>query len=361
MRIAVGISGGVDSATALALLKEQGHDVFGLTMKTHDEAPQGNRACCSPDDLRDARQVADLLQVDLYVLNYAAAFQAEVVRPFAAAYRAGETPNPCIVCNARIKFGPLLARARLLGATCLATGHYARLGHMDGQLHIRRAVDLDKDQSYFLYRLTAAQLPFLNFPLGALSKSEVRAHARRFGLPVAAKPESQELCFVGADGYAATVEGQGGPGRVGTFVDLSGRVLGEHAGIHRFTIGQRRGLGLSAAAPQYVVRIEADTGRVVLGPQPALATRVQLDDLHLIGAPPATLFVQQRHRGPLQPAELRRLADGRGELTFQEPVVRAAPGQAAVLYSADDHLLGGGTVMRAASAALPLLAMTAPV
>jgi tRNA-specific 2-thiouridylase len=357
MRIVVAMSGGVDSSTAAALLKEAGHEVIGLAMKTHGEAPRANRACCTPDDMRDARRVADGLDIPFYVLNYADVFAEQVIAPFVAAYRAGRTPNPCVACNDKVKFAPLLARAKLLGADRLATGHYARIVDataVPGQLSLCRGVDAKKDQSYFLYRLDQAQLRMLMFPLGHLRKEEVRAEARRLGLQVADKQESQEICFVGAEGYAKTVERLGGDApRPGDVVDVAGKVLGRHLGIHHYTLGQRRGVGIASAEPLYVVGLDAATATVRVGPKTALLARsVHLEDVvWAAGTPPpvdSIVAVQQRHR---QVPQLARIVattpDVAGgvalHLMFLQPEVRAAPGQAAVLY-VDDHVVGGGTI-----------------
>jgi len=362
-KVVVAMSGGVDSSVAAGLLVEAGYEVIGLAMRTHTLAAKSNRACCTPDDMRDARKVADLLGIRFYVLDYEQTFVDEVVRPFAQAYRQGQTPNPCVTCNDRVKFRPLLKQAKLLGADCLATGHYARIQTHNALPYLARAQDPDKDQAYFLYRLRPEQLAWIMFPVGQMQKSAVRAHAERLGLPVAHKAESQEICFVGPKGYAATVEkmaqadGSGLP--PGEFVDAQGRVLGTHAGIHHFTLGQRRGLGLSAPEPLYVIDIEPHSHRVVVGPKEALlGPEVSLRDVVWTHGPPAvgaTVQVQRRHRGALEPAVVRALGPSQSAtLSLVTPAPRAAPGQAVAVFDGD-RVLGGGTAA-AAPAALPILA-----
>ncbi|MEZ4272516.1 MAG: tRNA 2-thiouridine(34) synthase MnmA [Myxococcota bacterium] len=349
MRIVVAMSGGVDSSTAAALLVEQGHEVIGVAMKTHNLEPRANRACCTPDDMRDARRMAQRLDIPFYVINYAELFAEEVIRPFAEAYRRGQTPNPCVECNDKVKFKPLLERARQLNADVLATGHYARVERQGAQFVLRRGVDTNKDQSYFLYRLRQDQLAQLMFPLGDMCKEEVRRHAERLGLACAHKPESQEICFVGSEGYAATVEsilGEGGRG--GNFVSRDGAVLGSHSGIHHFTVGQRRGLGLSAPKPLYVTGIEPTSGDVHVGErEDLLTTEVVLEGVHWIAAqgPMAdeVIGVQQRYREPPKAAVIEVLSDAMAKIILQEPQMRGAPGQAAVIYRGDE-VVGGGTI-----------------
>lgn len=348
MRIAVAMSGGVDSSTCAGLLVEQGHEVIGLAMKTHGLTPRANRACCTPDDMRDARRVADHLGIPFYVLNYEELFREAVVKPFAEAYVRGHTPNPCIECNDKVKFRPLLERARLLGAERLATGHYARTVSLGGKTFLQRGADRHKDQSYFLYRIGAEQLAAVMFPVGHLGKDEVRAHARRLGLPVADKHESQEICFVGAEGYAATVEGILGRGGCGGSIrDAGGVELGRHEGVHHFTYGQRKGLRIAASEPLYVTGIDAVSGEVTVGGREALLAR-QIDlraTQWIDGAPPAELVVQvqQRYRESPKPARVEVLGAEAARLHFLEPQPRGAPGQAAVVYH-EDRVLGGGTI-----------------
>ena len=343
------MSGGVDSSVAAALLVEAGHEVIGLSMKTHGLSPRANRACCTPDDMRDARRVADILNIPFYVLNYEDLFEEAVIRPFAAAYRAGRTPNPCVECNDKVKFRPLLERARLLGANRLATGHYARIGTYEQRLVLRRAVDRHKDQSYFLYRLDHQQLSELMFPLGEMTKEEVRVEARRLGLPTAEKSESQEICFVGSEGYAKTVEtisGQGGTS--GSIVDDAGRVMGQHTGVHHFTLGQRRGLGIASAHPLYVTDIDAGTGEVRVGGRDALLTpSISLENVvwnPLAPGPDVAVTVQQRYRDVARPARILETSERTARVQFDNPEPRGAPGQAAVVY-AGDCVVGGGAIL----------------
>jgi tRNA-specific 2-thiouridylase len=361
MRIVVAMSGGVDSSVAAALLVEQGHEVIGLSMKTHGLEGRANRACCTPDDMRDARHVAQLLGIPFYLLNYQDLFHQAVVQPFAQAYVQGETPNPCVECNEKVKFLPLLKQAQLLGAQALATGHYAQLRTTaEGDILLERAVDTHKDQSYFLYRLGQETLRYLQFPLGAMTKPEVREHAKRFGLPTAEKQESQEICFVDDRGYAATVErilGHGG--KKGPFVHEDGRVLGQHQGVHHFTLGQRRGLGIAAEEPLYVTAIDAEQGVVRVGSKNALTVSecVLRDVLWTSGKAPSPdepVCVQQRYRGQPSPAHIDMIDSTTARVVFGQPVVPGAPGQAAVVYH-NGTVLGGGVIARPSRTSLPVI------
>ncbi|MEL6544556.1 MAG: tRNA 2-thiouridine(34) synthase MnmA [Myxococcota bacterium] len=350
MKVVVAMSGGVDSSAVAGLMVEQGHEVIGLAMKTHDLEPKQNRACCTPDDMRDARRVADTLGIPFYVLNYADVFRERIIEPFAQAYLRGETPNPCVECNDKVKFRPMLKRAKVLGADRLVTGHYARIERVDGEARLLRGVDDAKDQSYFLYRLNAAQLAELDFPLGGMTKDQVREHARRFGLPVAEKHESQEICFVGAEGYAATVEKIAGRvGRLGPILNQDGETLGQHQGVHRYTHGQRRGLGISSPEPLYVTNIDAESGAVHVGPKSALETEtVVVGEAHWIGSAPedgTEVLVQQRYREKPKSGKLEKLEGGGVRVHFDAAQGRGAPGQACVIYQGD-RVLGGGTIVR---------------
>jgi tRNA-specific 2-thiouridylase len=355
--IVVALSGGVDSATAAALLVEAGHRVVGITMRLYDaagtEASSGGR-CCGPRDIEDARRVAAHLGIPFYVANYEHEFQEAVIDDFVAEYVAGRTPNPCVKCNEKIKFSPLLRRARALGATRLATGHYARLETgADGRRRLHRAADARKDQSYFLFAMPEADLDMVLFPLGGLVKDEVREHARRLGLPNADKAESQEICFV-PDGdqarFVAERAGAEAPG-AGEIVDGAGQVLGEHAGVHRFTVGQRRGLGKSLGdEPMYVVSVDALRRRVTVGPRAALESHeLRVGKVRWMGgvAPEGAVRaqVQVRHRhAPAAASILPGGAPDEALVRFDAAERAVAPGQAAVFYDGP-VVLGGGWIM----------------
>jgi tRNA-uridine 2-sulfurtransferase len=366
--VVAALSGGVDSATAAALLVEQGHQVVGMTMRLYDArgtaASAGGR-CCGPRDVEDARAVCAHLGIPHYVVDLAAEFGAAVVDDFVEAYLAGETPNPCVKCNQHIKFTPLLARARAIGADLLVTGHYAQIvarGAEPGAHELRRGRDAGKDQSYFLFSMPASELAAVQFPLGDMTKDEVRAHARRLGLPNAVKPESQEICFVPDGDYAGFVSAQAlkrgrampGPGAI---VGDGGAVLGHHDGVHHFTLGQHRGLGNLAIAEKgdkrdklYVTAIDPARAEIRVGVRAAAErTELVIRDLRWLSPPRAALSasVQVRHRGAPIPAEIRietREAAPCALVQLAEPTV-AAPGQAAVIYDGD-RVLAGGWVAR---------------
>lgn len=361
--VVVALSGGVDSATCAGLLAEAGARVVGISMRLYnaaDTAASSGGRCCGPRDLEDARAVCAHLDIPFYVANYEEPFQQAVIADFIQAYSQGRTPNPCVRCNEKVKFLPLLYRARALGAAALCTGHYARLvadpARFGGALTLRRAVDERKDQSYFLFSMPRGALPYVRFPLGGLTKEEVRVHARRLGLPNADKEESQEICFVPDGDHAGFVDRAVGGVGDGEIVDLAGRVLGRHGGVHRFTIGQRRGLGVGVGAPQYVVGIDALTRRVRVGPRAALATQAAvLDEVRwlipdLSPGEELSAQVQIRYRHRPQPAQVRVGAAGQAEVTFLSPESGVAPGQAAVLYDGD-VVLGGGFIRETQAAA----------
>jgi tRNA-specific 2-thiouridylase len=354
MRIVVAMSGGVDSSVAAALLAGQGHDVIGLSMQLYDhrggEGEAAFGSCCTLDDLHDARRVAGALGFPHYIVNFERQFDETVISNFVREYANGRTPLPCARCNSDLKFATLVERAVGLGAEHVATGHYARVEQReDGRWLLRRSADREKDQSYFLFSLTQAQLARARFPVGHLTKPEVREQARRLGLKVADKPDSQEICFVPTGDYAAFVANrQPHVARAGAIVDERGVKLGEHPGVHRFTVGQRRGLGIAAPQPLYVLRLEPDTGTVVVGARGALErTTLTASEVNWISTePPAdwmAVHAQIRHRHTAAPARVRAAGPNRAELEFDSPQQAITPGQAVVFYDGD-IVVGGGWI-----------------
>ena len=364
-RVVVAMSGGVDSSVVAAMLAREGYEVVGVTLQLYDHGAATHRkgACCAGQDIHDARRVADALGVPHYVLDYEARFRERVIAPFAQSYAAGETPIPCVACNQQIKFADLFDTAAELGADVLATGHYVASRPLpDGARALHRAADAARDQSYFLFGTTRRQLALLRFPLGDLPKSDVRALARDFGLGVAEKSDSQDICFVPSGKYSALIERlRPEAARAGDIVHVDGRVLGRHAGIIHFTIGQRRGLGVSSPEPLFVTALDAAAARVIVGPRAALETRaLALRDVNWLGddaledfaAHGGALFVRLRSTGGLLPASLSlRGADVGVDLAAGEDGVSA--GQACVFYASDEpraRILGGGFIASARKA-----------
>ncbi len=356
-RIVVAMSGGVDSSVAAALLRDQGFDVVGVSMQlsaTPAATVRQGQGCCSLEDFRDARRVADHLGIPYYVWNLQDAFRARVTDVFTAEYLRGRTPNPCVLCNRDLKFDELWRRAGTLGAELVATGHYARVFHDDGRWRLMRARDEQKDQSYFLFSLTQAELARTRFPLGDLTKTAVRAYARKLGLPVAEKPESQEICFVPDRDYAGYVERHAAQDALtpGSVVDDEGRALATHGGVHRFTVGQRRGLGIGDGVARWVTRIDAATGTVHVGGKNGLASRgLVAEQVRWAAGMPATdadgpVRVRIRHRHVPVAAHLVQIGDNRFQAWFDEPASAVTPGQAAVFYRGDE-VLGGGWIAEA--------------
>ena len=352
MRIVAAMSGGVDSSVAAALLAEEGHEVIGLSMQLYDQREGGQQfgSCCTLDDLHDARRVAATLGIPHYIVNFERQFDEQVVSRFVREYTAARTPIPCVRCNSDLKFTTLLERAHGLDAPAVATGHYARVERSaDGTYRLARGVDASKDQSYFLFGLTQAQLACARFPLGARRKPEVRAYAEARSLPVAHKPDSHEICFVPDGDYAAFVARRAPDAvRPGRIVDSAGRTLGRHAGVHRFTVGQRRGLGISGPAPLYVTALDAASGRVTVGPREALErSTLRAGAVNWIAgrAPSAPLRVaaQIRHRHAAAPAQVSVLDDGAAHVEFDDPQPAITPGQAVVFYDGAT-VLGGGWI-----------------
>ena len=349
-RVVVAMSGGVDSSVAAGLLAEQGYDVVGISLRLAPErAQRSSSGCCSIEDFQDAGRVADAIGVAHYVFDMREEFEERVIRPFVGEYLAGRTPSPCILCNREIKFGLLHRKAAELGAAKIATGHYARIDLTEGGYRLRRGRDLSKDQSYFLFEMGQRELARTLFPVGEMEKHDVRAHAARLGLPVAHKPDSQEVCFV-ADGRYAQFVAQTAPDavRAGRIRDESGNVLGEHVGVHAFTVGQRRGLGIAAPRPLYVRSIDARSGNVTVAERAALAcTGLMADGARWVRdraeAPGARVEAKIRHRHAPAAATIVGLEGDLVELRFDEPQYAVTPGQASVFYRGDD-VIGGAWI-----------------
>ena len=357
-RVIVAMSGGVDSSVVAAQLKEEGYDVVGITLQLYDHgaALAKAKACCAGRDIHDARRVAEEMGFPHYVLDYENVFKDSVIDEFADSYLAGATPVPCIRCNERVKFKDLLETAKDLDADCMATGHYIqrKQGPLKAELH--KAADQNRDQSYFLFSTTQDQLDYLRFPLGHLeTKDETRALARKYGLPVADKPDSQDICFVPDGRYTDVIEKlRPMAAEPGDIVHLDGRVLGSHKGVIHYTVGQRRGLGIGGGDPLYVVKLDADARHVVVGPKEALATRtVPVKEINWLGDEPFTsksewrVAVRVRSTRPPKEAIIRPLSETTAEVELVAPEEGVAPGQACVFYDPDGtRVFGGGWITR---------------
>jgi tRNA-specific 2-thiouridylase len=367
--IAVAMSGGVDSSTVAAMLRAEGHNVVGLTMQLwnqrrlagHEGMPeQVQGRCCSIDDVYDARRVAEELGIPYYVVNHEERFERDVVRPFIGEYLSGRTPIPCSLCNNHLKFDQLLITARQIGADMLATGHYARCEFDAGRNRwlLRRAADPAKDQTYFLFGLTQEQLSRTLFPLGHMNKPQVRELAREHHLALAEKPDSQEICFVPGGDYKRFIDaylaeqGEQLPDTSGELVTADGKVLGHHEGVHNFTVGQRKGLGVATGSPLYVININGAEGKVTVGGNDDLLSRTLIArDVNWIAieslADPIRVSAKIRHRHEPAPAVLENAPNGEVRVTFDEPQRAITPGQAVVFYQ-DDLVVGGGWIAETA-------------
>jgi tRNA-specific 2-thiouridylase len=366
-RVVVAMSGGVDSSVVAGLLAREGYEVIGVTLQLYDhgEATFRKGSCCAGQDIHDARRVSAALGIPHYVLDYEERFRKAVIDPFAASYARGETPIPCISCNQTVKFEDLMTVARDLGADCLATGHYVRSRLVEGKRALFRPLDADKDQTYFLFATTDEQLDYLRFPLGNLTKDETRALAREMGLTIADKSDSQDICFVPKGSYSDVIRKLMPEAEIpGDIVDLNGKVLGQHKGIIHYTVGQRRGLGIASGEPLYVVRLDAKTRNVVVGPKSALSAHtVRLRDINWLGPRPLAemaagngFALEAKVRSTRAPQEsVIQIRDGEVYVTLVAGEAGIAPGQACVLYTDDSEgaqVLGGGFIAEAVPSAM---------
>jgi tRNA-specific 2-thiouridylase len=351
-RVVAAMSGGVDSSVVAALLKREGYDVVGVTLQLYDHgaAIRKRGACCAGQDVRDAKRVAETLGIPHYVLDYEERFRKQVMQDFADSYARGETPIPCVRCNERVKFGDLLTLSRELGADALATGHYVRRTPGENGPELHRAADASRDQSYFLFATTREQLEQLRFPLGDKPKSEVRRIALELGLEVADKPDSQDICFVPQGRYTDVVERlKPSAAEAGEIVDLSGRVLGRHQGVIHFTVGQRKGLGLSGNdEPLFVVALDAEKRQVTVGPRSSLRTKsIRLSGVNWLAEPEEECLVRVRSTRPPMPARIIPLDGNAAEVELLEDEEGVSPGQACVFYSRQGtRVLGGGWITK---------------